>query len=167
MTINTQTSITMKINRRITAFCLMILLIFISSASVATSDLLSASSDEEEKRSIQEKTGQLRSALLERDSVMLSKLLSDDLTYGHTNGWTQTKEEFIHSVMSGQQVYNAITLKSIAIRMYGITAVVNLESNASLIVDGKPLELDMDILLIWVRRDDSWELVARQSVKNS
>lgn len=157
----------MKIHLKLFAFILILVLKVISIETAAASDPSIDVSPETEKKSIQEKMGQLRGALLERDSVMLSKLLSDDVTYGHSNGWTQTKQEIIRSVMSGQQVYNSITVKSISIRIYGTSAVVNLESNASLILDGKPMELDMDILLIWIRQDETWKLVARQSVKNS
>ena len=111
--------------------------------------------------------GQLRSSLLERDSVMLSKLLSDDLTYGHTNGWIQSKEELIRSVVDGQQEYSSINVKGMTVRVYGTTAIVNLDGNASLKFDGKPLELDMKVLLVWVLLDGEWKLVARQSVRNT
>ncbi|MFM2208192.1 MAG: hypothetical protein RL213_2167 [Bacteroidota bacterium] len=109
----------------------------------------------------------LRSALLTKDSLALSDLLSDEVTYGHTNGLTQTKQELIRSVMSGQQEYKSITVRKTDIRIHGSMAIVNTEGNASLLLDGKPLELDMDVLLVWILENDDWKLVARQSVRNN
>ena len=34
-------------------------------------------------------------ALVNKDSTELIELLSDDVTYGHSNGWVQTKKEVI------------------------------------------------------------------------
>lgn len=152
-------------------FIILVILGHLLSASGADTfpypNFVCENSNASEKSRISEKMGQLRSSLLERDSVMLSKLLSDDLTYGHTNGWIQSKEELIRSVVDGQQEYSSITVKGMTVRVYGTTAIVNLDGNASLKFDGKPLELDMKVLLVWVLLDGEWKLVARQSVRNT
>jgi hypothetical protein len=134
-----------------------------------TSDCIADSNDPEalSKSRISEKMAVLRSALLTKDSLALSDLLSDEVTYGHTNGLTQTKQELIRSVMSGQQEYKSITVRKTDIRIHGSMAIVNTEGNASLLLDGKPLELDMDVLLVWILENDDWKLVARQSVRNN
>ena len=113
------------------------------------------------------KTGQLRKAILDKDSVLLQSLLSDDVTYGHSNGWIQSKSGFIRSVMSREQDYKKMDVRKMDVRVFGNTAVVNLETDVSLIMTGKPMDLDMDILLVWVNTGGEWKLVARQSVKNS
>lgn len=113
------------------------------------------------------KTGQLRTAILDKDSVLLQTLLSDDVTYGHSNGWIQSKSGFIRSVMSREQDYKKMDVRKMDVRVFGNTAVVNLETDVSLIMTGKPMDLDMDILLVWVNAGGEWKLVARQSVKNS
>jgi ketosteroid isomerase-like protein len=114
------------------------------------------------------KMADLRLSLLNKDSVKLSALLADDVTYGHSNGMLQTKAELIRDVMSGYQDYKKLEVKKIEIRLFGGSAVVNLESLVSLNMAGKPMDLDMDIVLVWVKANGAdWKLVARQSVKNS
>ncbi len=109
----------------------------------------------------------LKTALLNKDSISLSNLLADDVTYGHSNGWLQTKAQLIRDVVSGVQDYKTIEPSSINIRVYENAAVVTLESKSSMVFQGKPLELSMNILLIWVMKDNDWKLEARQSVKNN
>lgn len=109
----------------------------------------------------------LRRALLRKDSIRLESLLADDLTYGHSNGWVQTKAGLITSVMSGEQDYKKLDPRSMQIRIHGNTAIVNFESVVELDFRGEYMELDMDILLVWVWLDGNWKLIARQSVKNS
>jgi hypothetical protein len=109
---------------------------------------------------------QLTEALLKRDSVTLSRLLSDEVTYGHSNGLTQTKAEAIRSVMSLQHEYRRIDTRKQHVRLYGNTAIVNTEVSVSMRFEEKPLELDMDILFVWFRENNQWQLLARQSVRN-
>lgn len=110
---------------------------------------------------------QLRIAILNRDSTTLGHLLSDDVTYGHSNGLSQTKAEVIRSIMSGQHDYRRIETRSSRVRIYDRTALVNAEVNVSMLLEGKALELDMDILLVWMNDAGRWSLLARQSVRNN
>ena len=107
----------------------------------------------------------LRNALLSKDSIALSKVLADEVTYGHTNGLTQSKAELITSVMSGEQEYKSIDPYDINVRAYGNTAIVNMKSKVEMNYQGKPLDLNMKILLVWINKDEVWKLVARQSTK--
>jgi len=122
---------------------------------------------QETKTEISSKMTQLRTALMGRDSVALDSLLAEDVTYGHSNGMIQSRSELIRSVMSREQDYKKMDVRKMDIRLFGNTAVVNVEADVSLIMTGKPLDLDMDVLLVWIKRKGSWKLVARQSVKNS
>jgi ketosteroid isomerase-like protein len=108
----------------------------------------------------------LKDALLKKDSVRLSQLLSDDVTYGHSNGWIQTKEEVIRSIVSRQQDYKKIDVTDVILRLMGNTAVINAATDVELEMDGKPMQIDMDVLLVWAKKQGRWQLIARQSVKN-
>jgi ketosteroid isomerase-like protein len=113
------------------------------------------------------KMASLRSALLNKDSVTFSRILSDDLTYGHSIGLMQSKQELIRSVMSGQHEYKSIEPSDMKIRLYDNTAVVTAKAKVKLNSDGKPLDLSMNLLLVWVKQGNEWKLVARQAVKNN
>ncbi len=111
------------------------------------------------------KMATLRSALLNKDSATLAGLLSDDVTYGHSNGLLQTKAQLIRAVVSREQDYKAIDPSDMNIRLYGQSAVVTLLSKVSMVYQGKALDLTMNLLLVWIRVNNDWKLVARQSVK--
>jgi hypothetical protein len=111
------------------------------------------------------KMASLKSALLNKDSVALSALLSADVTYGHTNGLVQTKAQLIRSVVSREQDYKAIDPSDMKIRVYDNTGIVNMNSKVKMIYNGAPLDLSMHIVLVWIKKDNDWKLVARQSVK--
>lgn len=114
---------------------------------------------------ITDKMSLLRSAILNRDTLMLADLLAEDVTYGHSNGLIQTKVEVISSISSGSHSYFKIESRELKVRAYNDAAVVNMTADVSMLLDGKPLELDMKILFLWVKDDKQWKLAARQSVR--
>ncbi len=54
---------------------------------------------------------QLRKAMVDADSVMLDKLTSSLLSYGHSSGYVEGKAEFIGKTTSGKSDFVSIELK--------------------------------------------------------
>ena len=106
----------------------------------------------------------LKNALIAKDSATLNDLLSNDVSYGHTNGLIQTKAQLIRSVVSKEQDYKNIIPSDMNIRIYDNTAVVTMKSGVTMNYQGNPLDMQMYITLTWIKKD-KWQLVARQSVK--
>lgn len=107
----------------------------------------------------------LKNALVAKDSVALSKVLADDVTYGHTNAMIQTKAELIRDVMSKVQDYKSIDPSDMNIRLFNNTAIVNMNAKIVLTYKNEPMELKMKITLVWVKQNGDWVLEARQAVK--
>ena len=106
-------------------------------------------------------------ALLRRDTVVLKKLLSNDLSYGHSNGWVQKKSDVIGDLYNGKIIYKKIDLSK-RFEIVGIgknTASVRMTAEIDLEMNGKPLEVKLSVLQVWVWKNKHWELFARQSVK--
>ena len=132
--------------------------------------LLTFSSKAQQNNSAQQtevmmKMANLRNALLSKDSVALSNLLADDVTYGHSSGLIQTKTELIRSIVSGEQDYKSIEPSNMIVRIYDNAGVVNTKVKASVIYQGKPIDLNMAVTFTWVKISGEWKLVARQAVK--
>ena len=106
----------------------------------------------------------LRNALINKDSVALDDVLASDVSYGHTSGLIQTKPQLIRSVMSKEQDYQNIIPSDMNIRIYDNTGVVTMKSTVIMNYQGKPLNMDMYVTLVWIKKN-KWQLVARQSVK--
>ena len=123
--------------------------------------------NESEKEELMMKLLMLKTALIAKDSVTLSKLLADDVTYGHTNGLIQSKAELIHSVMTGEQDYKSIDPTKMNIRIFDKTAVVNMDSRIVLNYNKQSMQIDMKITFVWINKHNDWQLEARQAVKTN
>jgi len=107
----------------------------------------------------------LKNALLSKDSISLSGLLADDISYGHSSGLIQTKSQLIRDVVSGFQEYKSIEASDLNVRIYDNTGIATLKLKVNLSFGGNPMDLNLIATLTWVKINNEWKLVARQSVK--
>lgn len=114
---------------------------------------------------IRKAVADLNNALLQRDSVMLKKLLYDGLTYGHSNGWIETKREVIDDLYNGKLVYHQIQQQDPVVLIAGKTASVRSDNTTSVTVSGKEMKLELHVLQVWIKTKKGWQLMSRQSVK--
>lgn len=126
---------------------------------------VSSAQDEATKMEVMMKMLTLKNALVAKDSVALSKVLANDVTYGHTNAMIQTKAELIRDAVSLVQDYKSIEPSEMKIRIYDNTAIVNMNSKVVMNYQNQPLELSMKITFTWIKKNKDWQLVARQAVK--
>lgn len=103
-------------------------------------------------------------ALVNRDTVALKELLSDDLSYGHSNGWIETKRELISDLFNGKLIYKRILAEAPQWKAEGSTASARFTVDIDCVMDGKPLSFKLKVLQVWVWKNKHWELFARQSV---
>ena len=108
---------------------------------------------------------ELDRALLAKDSVRLRGLLGDEITYGHSNGWIQTKKDVIDDLFNGKITYKQISAADKEIKVNRKVAVVRMNADVDVTVNGTPVHVKLKILQVWQKRHFSWHLVARQSVK--
>ena len=102
------------------------------------------------------------SAMIGADIEKLNDLLTDDLTYAHTTGWTETKTGYLETIKSGRIDYVSFVPKDVEVRIYKNTAVLNGEVDVNL---GRT---DFTIRFLEVQRkvNGIWKLTAWQSVLN-
>lgn len=108
----------------------------------------------------------LAKALLERDSVALNTLLHKDLTYGHSNGWIESKQDVINDLFNGTLVYQQIIPEATpTVHIYDKTGIVRETISVTVVVAGKAMTLKLKVLQTWIKVGNEWRLLARQSVK--
>jgi hypothetical protein len=90
-------------------------------AVMAVSGVLTAAGPED---GIKEAGAGWRQGAIKQDKALLQKYLADDLVYTHGGGQTQTKAEYIASVLSGPSHYKAMEPSETRVRVYGKTAVL-------------------------------------------
>ena len=111
---------------------------------------------------------QLDKALLQKDETILNSVLHKDLSYGHSNGWIQSKSDILNDFTSGKLTYSKIENNSSAIIIINKEyATVKTNTNAEGVVNGTAFKLTLHIMQFWIKTKKGWQLIARQSTKLS
>lgn len=124
----------------------------------------------QEKSSQQEEveiaTKALTEAMLKPAAPVLNKLTSDKLSYGHSSGTMETKEQFVRTLVSGASVFEEIQISEQSVDVQDNTAIVRHILNAKTNDPGKdPANIRLGIMLTWVKSNGDWQLLARQAFK--
>lgn len=108
----------------------------------------------------------LDKALLAKDEAVLKQVLHKEVSYGHSNGWIQSKDDILNDFRSGKLVYNKIENSSAGIvKISNKWATVKTNTNAEGVVNGAAFKLTLHIMQVWVNTKKGWQLYARQSAK--
>jgi ketosteroid isomerase-like protein len=99
------------------------------------------------------------------DLSALADILSDDLTYTHSSGKTQSKAQFIASIRSKELQYHSIEFESADVRDYGNVAIISSHIRVKVTADGHDINVHTCFLHIWVKQGGRWQLVAHQATK--
>ncbi|MBK6543747.1 MAG: nuclear transport factor 2 family protein [Saprospiraceae bacterium] len=105
--------------------------------------------------------------LISRDAKQLDKLVHSDLTYGHSNGWVENKNEFLINNQSKYLIYEKIEMDSLQIHCFDKLAIVRFHALHDIILNGKIISLKLHVCQTWIKTKGKWKLLARQSTKLS
>lgn len=108
---------------------------------------------------------QLRLTMIDPDEAVLNKLASDKLTYGHSSGKVEDKTAFVQTLVTGKSDFVSISFTNQTIQVVGTTAIVRHRLDAATNDGGNPGTVKLDIVLVWVKVKNNWQLLARQAVK--
>ncbi len=97
------------------------------------------------------------------DRATLEKLLSPDLVYGHSSAKMETKAECVEALVKGK--HNFVPRPGSTAHLYGKTAIVRSKTDAHLVQNGKPTEIALDVLQVWVKEGKTWVMVARHTTR--
>ena len=104
-------------------------------------------------------------AMTTKNISFLGEVLSEDLTYTHSNGLFETKTDHIANIQSGLLVYKSMKPEDMQIKVYRKSAVIT----GVVQVTGALKEKEFDIRLrytdVYIKKKGKWKLVAWQSVK--
>lgn len=104
-------------------------------------------------------------ALFEKNDEVLSEVLDDNLSYGHSNNKIETKADFIDAVVSGRSVYKTMETPDMWIRVTGNTAVVRHKMLADIVDDGKAMRTNLGVMQVWIKKKGKWKLLGRQAFR--
>jgi len=107
----------------------------------------------------------MKNAMISGERKALEDIVSEDLSYGHSGGKVEDKATFVETIASGKSDFVDIDLKNQTIKITGNTAVVRHELHARTNDGGKPGEVHLGIMLVWIKHGKDWKLLARQAYK--
>ena len=105
-----------------------------------------------------------RKAVIAKDRAQFEALLADQLIYGHSDGRTETKAEYIADATGPRAVWKVIDLTNQTVRVTGDTAIVRHNySGESVREGGKTQTTKIGVLMVWQKQAGGWKLLARQA----
>jgi len=107
----------------------------------------------------------LRKALLQADKARLEQVAAAQISYGHSDGRVQTKEQFITGVMTRKQVVKSLAFPELKVAVVGDAAIARHIYLAESELDGKPTTTKIGALQVWQKQNGSWKLLARQGFR--
>jgi hypothetical protein len=137
-------------------FFLTISLFFLAFTSVAQTD--------EEKLTVTLK--EFHQALVQKNTVSINQQTDKALSYGHSNGWVETKNDMLKNLETGYISYQSFKEDSISIGINGNMAHARFTAEIGATLKGASAMYHLKVLEVWVKKGKRWVLFARQAVKN-
>ena len=107
----------------------------------------------------------LRKAIFEADKARLDQVAAAQISYGHSDGRVQTKEQFINGVVTRKQTVKSLAFPELKVAVVGEAAVVRHIYLAESELDGKHTTTKIGALQVWQKQNGSWKLLARQGFR--
>lgn len=107
----------------------------------------------------------LTNAMVSGDRAALEMIASNNLSYGHSGGHVEGKAEFVEKIASGKSDFVSIDITDQTISIKGKTAIVRHLLNAVTNDNGKAGVVKLKVLLVFLREQGQWKMLARQAVK--
>lgn len=104
-------------------------------------------------------------ALVKKNTVSINQQTDKALSYGHSNGWVQTKTDVIQDLETGYLSYQAFTEDSISVVMNRDMANVRFITDITATLKGTIFNFHLKVLEVWVKKGKKWLLFGRQAVK--
>jgi len=104
-------------------------------------------------------------ALVVKNTVALNQQTDKALSYGHSNGWVQSKKDLIKDFETGYISYQSIKEDSIAVTINDNMANVRFVADITATMKETTNTFHLKVLEVWVKKSKRWVLFARQAVK--
>lgn len=108
---------------------------------------------------------ELHQAMVNKNTVSLNQQTDKALSYGHSNGWVETKEDFIKDIETKLIDYQRITEDSLVVTINGNLAHARFVCDVSAVMRGAANSFHLRVLEVWVKKGKRWLLFARQAIR--
>lgn len=124
-----------------------------------------AASTASDEQDVAKAVDKMTQAMLHKDIATLNALTSDNVTYGHSSGKIQNKQEFIADIETGRSGFKTLQMLNQKIKMNGDTALVRNHFSAQAVNSGVEVPTEIENFQIWQKQKGQWLLIGRQAFK--
>lgn len=104
-------------------------------------------------------------ALVDKNTVSINQQTDKELSYGHSNGWVQTKADLIKDFETNYISYQNIKEDSVTITRNGTMANVRFVADVTATMKSATNTYRLKVLEVWVKKGNRWLLFARQAIR--
>ena len=105
----------------------------------------------------------LTKAMLAGDRAGLMAVTHERLSYGHSAGRIENRQQFIDPLVNKTSVFRSITVSDQTIDVVGDDAIVRHVLRGESESGGRVNPVNIGILQVWKKQPDGWKLFARQA----
>ncbi len=114
---------------------------------------------------LKETLKQFHQDLVKKNTVSINQQTDKALSYGHSNGWVETKNEMIKNLETGYLSYQSFKEDSIVVSINTNVASARFIADIRATLNGTASIFNLRVLEVWVKKGNRWVLFARQAVK--
>ncbi|MBK7097501.1 MAG: nuclear transport factor 2 family protein [Sphingobacteriales bacterium] len=116
-------------------------------------------------KQVEEAVNMYARAMIDANITVLRSIADKDLTYGHSGGHVEGKEEFLKKIETGQSDFVTMDITNQKIFMHKKTAIVRHHIECITNDNNKPGTVSLDVMTVWQKKSGIWIMIARQAVK--
>ncbi|MBM1105806.1 nuclear transport factor 2 family protein [Aurantibacter crassamenti] len=139
-------------------------IIFVACGFAATAQ--TSKTNNTEILEVEKTIDKLSQAMVDRDGKTLRELTMDELTYGHSSGTLENKQQFIDQVVNGEFDFITLNTEEQTIFISGDdTAVARHFFVTDAKSEGKDVHVKIGNMMILKKNNGKWKVLARQAYK--
>ncbi|GCC52907.1 nuclear transport factor 2 family protein [Chryseotalea sanaruensis] len=103
--------------------------------------------------------------LINNNIDSITYLLGDKVSYVHSNGWIQNRDEVLNDMKSGKLQYKSIVVEESSVNLIEQTAIVTGKGTFVGKVNTTDFSLKLLYTEVYVKLNGRWKLISRHSCK--
>ena len=107
----------------------------------------------------------LRKGIFDKDQSKLGQVCAEQISYGHSDGRVETKDQFITAVLNRKATVKSLAFPELKVAVVGDAAIARHIYLAESELDGKATTTRIGALQVWQKQNGAWKLLARQGFR--
>lgn len=99
----------------------------------------------------------LVAAEVRRDFNALNEMFAADYVHVHTNGWVESRADFLKDFETGKRIYHSVDLENVQVKVYSQSALIMGNAHVRSTSGGEKDNRNR-FLAVWVRERGKWRL---------